>query len=162
MNQISSKAQISSLADIEKSTRGSKLIVHDAVMIDSFVKIKFTGGDGDIIIGEGSYINAGCVMYSGNGIRIGRSVLIAANCTLAPVNHAFSDKSRTIIEQRFQPSKGGIIIEDDVWIGAGVVVLDGSVIKKGSVIAAGSIVNGVTEEYGIYAGNPLQLKKYRI
>ena len=162
MNQVSDKATISKLADIEVSSRGSKLVVADNVMIDAFVKIKFTGGEGDIIIGEGSYINSGCVLYSGNGIVIGKDVLIAANCTFAAVNHEFRDRSRTIAAQRFMPGRGGIIIEDDVWIGAGVIILDGSVIKKGCVIGAGSMVSGTTEEYGIYAGNPLQLKKFRV
>lgn len=162
MNIISPKAKISRLSDIEESSRGSKLIVKDGVMIDSFVKIKFTGGEGDIEIGENSYINSGCVLYSGNGIKIGSNVLIAANCTFAPVNHEYSSRSKTILEQRFKPSKGGIIIEDDVWIGAGVVILDGSHIRKGTVIGASTVVNIITEEYGVYAGNPLELKKYRV
>ncbi|NOT52325.1 MAG: acyltransferase [Chitinophagaceae bacterium] len=161
MNQVSHTASISKLADIEVSSKGSRLVVGENVMIDAFVKIKFTGGIGDIVIGDGSYINSGCVLYSGNGITIGKDVLIAANCTIAPVNHAYIEKNRTIKEQRFKPTKGGIIIEDDTWIGAGVIILDGSVIKKGSVIGAGSIVNGITEEYGVYSGNPLQLIKKR-
>ena len=162
MNIISPRAKISSLSDIEESTRGSKLIVKDGVMIDSFVKIKFTGGSGDIEIGEDSFINSGCILYSGNGIKIGKNVLIAANCTFAAVNHQFELRSKTIREQRFMPSEGGIIIEDDVWIGAGVVILDGSHIKKGTVIGAMAVVNFKTEEYGVYAGHPLELKKFRV
>ncbi|MDB5115738.1 MAG: putative acetyltransferase protein [Mucilaginibacter sp.] len=161
MNEIAKTAKISSLCDIETSSRGSKLIASEGVTIDSFVKIKFVGGLGNIEIGENSFINSGCVLYSGNGIRIGKNVLIAANCTLAPVNHEFKDRSQTIISQRFKPSKGGIIIEDDVWVGSGVIILDGAIIKKGSVIGAGCIVNMVTEEHGIYTGNPLTLKGYR-
>ena len=57
-------------------------------------------------------INAGCVLYTGNGIHIGNYVAIAANCTFAPVNHAYADRSRLIREQGFLPSKGGIVIED--------------------------------------------------
>lgn len=162
MNIISSKAKISKLCDIEESNRDSKLIINDGVMIDAFVKIKFTGGGGDIEIGKNSFINSGCVLYSGNGIKIGSNVLIAANCTFAPVNHEYSMRSKTIIEQRFKPSRGGIIIEDDVWIGAGVVILDGSHIKKGTVIGALTVVNIITEEYGVYADNPLELKKFRV
>jgi acetyltransferase-like isoleucine patch superfamily enzyme len=51
-------------------------------------------------------------------------------------------------------SKGGIIIEEEVWLGAGVTVLDGAVIKRGAVIGAMSLVNGVVEEYSINAGVP--------
>lgn len=161
MNQISISAKVSSLSDIETSNRGSILILGDNSRIDSFVKIKFVGGNENIVIGQNSYINSGCVLYSGNGILIGNDVLIAANCTFAPVNHEYKNRSITIIEQRFKKSKGGIIIEDDVWIGAGSIILDGAHIKKGSVIGAGSIVSIVTQEYGVYMGNPLTLKKFR-
>jgi virginiamycin A acetyltransferase len=155
MNIISEKARISNLADIEVSEKNSKVVIGDGTMIDSFVKIKFSGGLADVIIGDNCYINSGTVIYNGNGIVLGNWVLIAANCTLAPVNHAYLDKNRTIYDQRFLPSKGGIIIEDDVWIGANSVVLDGAFIRKGAVIAAGSIIKGEIESYGIYAGSPL-------
>jgi len=153
---ISEHATISPLADIEDSVRGSKIIIADGVVIDSFVKIKPTGGMGDVVIGENSYINSGTVIYSGHGVTLGKNVLVAANCTIAAVNHEYMDKNRTILEQRHKPSKGGIIIEDDVWIGVNAVVLDGAVIRKGCVIGALSLVNGELEEYGIYVGNPLR------
>ena len=162
MHFIPNNTKISDLADIEISSKGSKFIIGLNCLVDSFVKIKFTGGTGDIVIGNNSYINSGCVLYSGNGINIGNNVLIAANCTLAPVNHQYHSKMKTILEQRFSESKGGIVIEDDVWIGAGSIILDGSYLSKGSVIGAASLVNQKTEEYGIYAGNPLKLIKFRI
>ena len=86
-----SSARISRLADIEDSQRGSRIVIEDDVVIDAFVKIKPSGGSGDVVIGRGTVINAGCVLYTGNGIRIGCNVLIAANCTLAPTNHEFGD-----------------------------------------------------------------------
>ncbi|WP_154364017.1 acyltransferase [Maribacter luteus] len=46
------------------------------------------------------------------------------------------------------------VIEDDVWIGYGSVIMGGVHIKKGSIIAAGSVVTKNTEPYGIYGGNP--------
>src|ERR1700733_10197843 len=118
---ISEHARVSRLADIEDSSRGSTVTIGDGVMIDSFVKIKAAGGSGDISIGRNSYVNSGVVMYIGNGISIGENVLIAANCTLAPTNHEFRSRNVRIADQRFQPSRGGIIIEDDVWIGANSV-----------------------------------------
>ncbi len=73
-----------------------------------------------------------------------------------PVNHEYRDKNRTIIEQRFMPSRGGIKIEDDVWIGANTTILDGTVINKGVVIRANSLVEGELELYCVHAGNPLK------
>jgi virginiamycin A acetyltransferase len=153
---ISKTAKISQYCDIEDSVKGSKIIIGDNVMIDSFVKIKPVGGPGDIIIGANSFINSGVVMYSGNGISIGEDVLIAANCTLSPINHEYRDKTKKIIEQKFIHSKGGITIEDDVWIGANTTILDGAYICKGSVIGAQSLVREKLDPYTVYAGNPLR------
>jgi virginiamycin A acetyltransferase len=157
MNIISEKAIISPLADIEVSTKGSKVVIEAGTMIDSFVKIKFSGGSGDVVIGENCYINSGTVIYSGHGVTLGRGVLIASNCTLAAANHEYRFSSKPILGGGFIPSKGGIFIEDDVWVGANSVVLDGSVIRKGAVVGAGSLVRSELQEYGIYAGNPLKL-----
>ena len=112
------------------------------MVIDAFVKIKPSGGSGDVVIGRGTVINSGCVLYTGNGIRIGRNVLIAANCTLAPTNHEFADPDGRSATQGFQPSRGGIVIGDDVWIGANCVLLDGTTIGSGSVIGAASLLRG--------------------
>lgn len=158
---ISDLARISKLADIEDSVRGTKIEIEDGVVIDSFVKIKAVGGTGDIHIGRNTYINSGCVLYTGNGIRIGADVLIAANCTLAPVNHQFKSSSKKIVEQRFQPSRGGIVIEDDVWIGAGCVILDGALLHTGCVVGANSTVQGELEPYSINAGSPSVRMGYR-
>jgi len=161
MLKIAPTARISHLADIEDSTRGTEIVIGEGTVIDSFVKIKPAGGTGSVVIGERCYLNPGVVIYSGNGIRLGNDVLIAANCTLAPVNHEFRDRSRTIYDQRFSPSKGGIEIGDDVWIGANTVVLDGARIGQGAVVAAGTVVRGELEPYGIYVGNPLRLIGHR-
>jgi len=152
--KISPTAKISKLSDIEDSVRGTSIVIGDESVIDSFVKIKPAGGSGDVTIGKRSVINSGCVLYTGNGISIGDNVAIAANCTLAPVNHAYEAKDILICDQRFKPSKGGIIIEDDVWIGANCVLLDGTILRRGCVIGAMSLVRGEIPAYEIHAGNP--------
>ncbi|WP_319543670.1 acyltransferase [uncultured Pseudodesulfovibrio sp.] len=154
-------ATVSEFADIEASVRGSRIVVGAYSMVDSFVKIKPAGGSGDVIIGKSSYINSGTVIYSGEGITIGDNVLIAANCTLAPVNHAYKKRDTPIIKQGFTPGKGGITIEDDVWIGAGSVILDGAILRKGCVVGAGSVVNHEIPEYSINVGSPAKLIGYR-
>ncbi len=152
--KIDPSARISPLADIEESVRGTLIEIGARTMVDAFVKIKPTGGMGECVIGADCAINSGTVIYTGNGVRIGQGVAIAANCTLAPTNHQIADRDRPIREQGFQPSKGGITIEDDVWLGAGVVVLDGAVIRRGAVIAAGAVVRGEVEPFAIYGGVP--------
>ncbi len=154
--KIDPTAKISPLADIEDSVRGTVIAVGPRTLIDAFVKIKPAGGTGDVVIGADCAINSGTVIYTGNGVTIGDAVAIAANCTLAPTNHEISDPSRHIRLQGFQPSKGGIVIEEDVWLGSNVVVLDGAIIRKGAVIGAGSVVRGEVPAYEIHAGAPLR------
>lgn len=161
MLEISPSARISHLAHIEDSERGSRIVIGDNVMIDSFVRIKPVGGSGDIRIGNDCFINSGSVIFSGNGVDIGEWVLIAPNCTLAPVNHAYMDKDMTIRHQGFLPSKGGIRIERDVWIGANSVILDGAILREGCVIGAGALVTGEVEAFSINVGNPLRCIGYR-
>ncbi|MGB3705900.1 MAG: acyltransferase [Castellaniella sp.] len=156
MIEINESAVISHLADIEDSVRGSRIVIGARSVVDSFVKIKPAGGMGDLVVGADVVINSGCVLYTGNGISIGNSVAIAANCTFAPVNHEYRSRGRLIRSQGFRPSKGGIIVEDDVWIGANCVLLDGACVHQGAVIAAGSVVRGELEAYGVYGGSPLR------
>jgi len=52
-----------------------------------------------------------------------------------------------------------IVIEDDVWLATGVIVLPGTTIKRGSVVSAGSVVSGTIEEYSLVAGNPAKIKR---
>jgi acetyltransferase-like isoleucine patch superfamily enzyme len=156
MIELHPTARVSTLADIEDSVRGTRIVIGEGTTIDAFVKIKPAGGSGDVLIGPHCTINSGCVLYTGNGIRMGTGVLVAANCTFAPVNHAYQDRATPIRKQGFLPGKGGIVIGDDVWIGANVVLLDGAVIGDGCVIAACSVVRGTLDAWGIYGGNPLR------
>jgi acetyltransferase-like isoleucine patch superfamily enzyme len=161
MIEVHPTAFVSPLADIEESVKGSKIVIGPKSYIDAFVKIRAAGGTGDVLIGSHSLINSGCVLYIGNGIVIGNNVSIAANCVLAPTNHEFRDRNVLHQKQGFRPSRGGIRIEDDVWIGAGSVLLDGATLKAGCVIGACSLVLGTTDAYGVYAGNPLVKREER-
>jgi acetyltransferase-like isoleucine patch superfamily enzyme len=155
-------ASVSLQADIEDSIRGTLISIGANSIIDSFVKIKPAGGIGDVLIGENVVINSGCVIYTGNGVSVGNNVAIAANCVFAPVNHEFKTRNKLIREQGFRPSKGGIVIEDDVWIGAGCVLLDGAILRRGCVIAAMTLVRSEVAAYTIQGGQPLTLLGQRV
>ena len=49
------------------------------------------------------------------------------------------------------------MIEDDVWIGANCVLLDGAILRRGCVLGAGSVVRSELAEYTVYAGQPLRV-----
>jgi acetyltransferase-like isoleucine patch superfamily enzyme len=115
---------------------------------------------GSILIGSNCSINPYTIIYGhGSGTKIGNNVLIAGQCMIIPANHNFS---RTDIPMNLQGTNSkGIVIEDDVWIGAGCQILDGVTISRGSIIAAGSVVNKSTEPYSIMGGVPAKLIKKR-
>lgn len=141
-------------ARIHGSTRGTRIVIGDHSEIYDHVVIRCVGGSGDIVMGDHCYLNPGAVLYSGNGIRMGRYVLVAAGVMIMPTNHAFSRRDIPIRHQGFAPSKGGIEIGDDVWIGANAVILDGARIGRGAIIGAGGVVSGTVPEYEIWAGVP--------
>ncbi len=147
-------AFLSSTASIQPSVRGSKIIIGAYSQIYDFVVIKAVGGQGNIVIGEHCYINAHSTLYSGNGIQLGNYVLIAPGCVLVPTNHSYRSRTLPIRHQGFLPSKGGIVIEDDVWIGANCTLLDGTIIKRGAIIAAGSVVEGKIGAFQLWGGTP--------
>jgi acetyltransferase-like isoleucine patch superfamily enzyme len=159
--EISPDAVISPDARIHASVRGSRLVIGAYTYLYDFAVIRFVGGSGDIVIGEHCHINTHCVLYSGSGILLGNDVLIAPGTAIVPANHSIARRDTVIRQQGFTPSRGGVTVEDDVWVGANCVLLDGAYIERGAVIAAGSVVNGRIPAYTIWGGVPSKLLKHR-
>jgi acetyltransferase-like isoleucine patch superfamily enzyme len=101
-----------------------------------------------IYIGGHCSINIGVFFNVSSKLLIGNNVTISANVFI----------TTTGLDLTHFPNKvhfsQDTFIEDDVWIGAGSIILPGVTLKKGSVIGAGSIVTKDTEEFSVYAGNP--------
>jgi len=114
---------------------------------------------GNIVIGDNCSVNSYCVIYGVGGLTIGNGVRIGTHTTIIPSNHRYDKCDQYIYKQGI--TSLGIAIEDDVWIGAGVVVLDGVTIARGCVIGANAVVAKSTEPYGVYVGVPAKLIKKR-
>ncbi len=117
--------------------------------------------NGVIRIGSGSDIGANCLLATDQKLEIGKHVLIAAyTYCCAGGNHAYDRKDVPIIKQGFI-NKGGVVIEDDVWIGAHGMILDGVTIGHGSIIGAHSMVNRSIPPHSIAWGQPAERRRDR-
>ena len=102
----------------------------------------------DTWIGEYNNLRAG-----GGDIVIGAGCLISQFCTLVASNHG-SDRNLLIQAQAPPTDRRGVVLGDDVWLGAGVTITPGVTVNTGAIIGAGSVVTKNVPEYEIWAGVP--------
>lgn len=110
-----------------------------------------------IRIGRGCFVGEFNVLRGQGGITIGDNVYLSPMVQLMAVDHVFADPRRPIREQGI--TARGITIEDDVWIGAGAVVLDGVRVGRGAVIGAGAVVTRDVEPHTVVAGVPAVVRR---
>ena len=116
-------------------------------------------GVGPVIIGDRTKIGLSNTIIG--PVTIGNDIRLAQNITLSGLNHNYEDVSMPIHVQGV--STAPIVIEDETWIGANVVVVAGVTIGKHSIVAAGSIVTKDIPPYSVAVGNPARvLKKYNL
>lgn len=117
----------------------------------------FFGSGFDIEIGDNSGLGLNCRVTG--PLTIGRDVMIGPDVMIFTQNH---EMSRLDIPMRLQTApKEPVVIEDDVWIAARVIILPGVTVHKGAVVGAGAIVTKDVPEYAVVAGNPARVIKYR-
>lgn len=130
------------------------LIVDKSALLCEYVIVRCP--EAKLIIGKGSQIGPFSVIFTHKeDLIIGDNVMIAPHCVIAAGIH---DYRNTEIPMRFSEcfSKGGIIIEDDVWIGANCTITDNVRIGKGAVVGANSLVNKDVLPYDIVGGVPIK------
>lgn len=108
-----------------------------------------------IRIGRDSLIGEYNVLRGQGGITVGDRVYTAPLVQILAVNHRFEDPTKPMVDQGI--SAEGIVIEDDVWIGAGAIVTDGVRIGCGAVIAAGAVVTANVPERSVAGGVPARV-----
>ncbi len=110
----------------------------------------------NIYIGDNSYIGEGAEFLSTNAeIHIGENVMIGPNVMLITGNHNIHEIGIYMNDVKIKNENDdeNIVIENDVWIGAGAIILKGVKIGTGSVIGAGAIVCKSVKPYQIYVGS---------
>lgn len=109
----------------------------------------------------GDHSNIGPFSYVGcsGPIRIGNNVMISPRVSLYAENHVIAGIDLPMKEQGV--TQKGIVIEDDCWIAANSIILDGVTIGRGSVVAAGAVVSKDVPPYSVVAGVPARIIKSR-
>lgn len=133
-----------------RNRENGKIIVEDDVTIEHDCRL-VAARDGVIKVGQGSVITAYAIINGGGDIIIGRNVVIGPRCSINANEHVIH-KGVPILPRQFV--HGPVVIEDQSWLAANVVVTMGTTIREGSVIAANAVVTKDTEPFSINGGVP--------
>jgi len=113
-------------------------------------------GRQSVRIGNNTGIGDYVVIWGGGGVEIGNDVLIAAHSIITSQGH---DLNAELFDKSNIMKK--IVIKDNVWIGAGTIILPGVTIEENSVIGAGSVVTHNIPANSIALGTPAKVIKNR-
>jgi len=130
------------------------LVMHHAELhVYNFRNLPHAG----IRIGRESLIGEFNVIRGQGGVEIGNRVYTAPLVQILAVEHVYDDPDRPFVEQGIRAK--GIVIEDDVWIGAGAIITDGVHLGRGAVVGAGAVVTHDVPAHTIVAGVPARVIK---
>ncbi|PMH74635.1 acetyltransferase [Vibrio cyclitrophicus] len=115
--------------------------------------------------GDNCQINDNVHIVASENVTIKNNVLIASRVFISDLNHgSYSGKFQSHpyeLAAKRTLSSSPVLIENNVWLGEGVVVLPGVTISENVIVGANSVVSKNLEANAIYAGNPARLiKKY--
>jgi len=152
-----------------ESRKGGKVVICENVILNSWnlgyhlnmhsrVKLFSEGANAEIRIGMNTRINGACI-HARDFIRIGSNCLIGANTQIidSDGHELMGRQPENRVNSTDTPK--GILIEDNVWLGANVIVLKGTTIGKGAVVAIGSVVTSNVESNTLVGGVPAKFIK---
>jgi acetyltransferase-like isoleucine patch superfamily enzyme len=134
-----------------------------------FYRPYISGNDNSkIVIGNGTYISNNARFFLDEDFCIGNFCQVSTDFTAITRRHAITNLSLGCITGgglgffgETEDMSKSITIKNDVWIGTKVILMPGVTVENGCVIGAGSVVTKDCKPYGIYAGNPAKLIRYR-
>jgi len=127
--------------------------------VSSFTKMK--AAEGDLIMGARCGFATGCFISPGaKAITIGDNFICGPNAVITSSNYVY-EKLDVHPEDQGHTSKG-VRIGDNVWLGAGTIVLDGSVLGDNTIVVANSLINRRYPPNVILQGNPAKIIMKRV
>jgi len=120
-----------------------------------FLNAKLIEVGDNVFIGENAYFS------SDNGITIGNEVMFGPYPMIIGGDHNISVVGKLMTNVHTGGVNKPVVIEDDVWIGARVLILKGVTVGEGSVIGAGSVVTRDLPPYVVAYGNPCRVQRPR-
>jgi acetyltransferase-like isoleucine patch superfamily enzyme len=149
------------------TVRNGKICLEGNNYIGKYVEI---GTGGEVSIGFNTSIQDRCIILE--DVEIGRHCLLAHNIYISSGKHYFDfkpefyikDQDALVSQDAELASKHSkkVIIGDDCWIGASVVIMSGVTIGRGCVIGANSVVTKDVEPFSVIAGSPAKIIKKRL
>ena len=141
------KAQVSPRSEVDVSAQAQ---LGAGTVVSAYTKIKVNGA---LSVGENCSIGTGVfIAVEDGGIEIGNHCMIGSNASIIGNNYKYALGDTPIMYQ--EKTSVGIKIGNDVWIGAGAIVLDGAKIEDGCIVTPGSVVSGTVASNSIVQGNP--------
>ena len=134
--------------------REGRLQIGRHTFVESGVTIHSTSGR--INLGQRVYLSHGVTVGALGLVEIGDFSLVGPGCYITDADHRFSDLTAPVPDQGMT-SKGLTVIEDNVWLGANVVVTSGVRIGRRSVIGANSVVTRDIPAFAVAAGIPAKV-----
>lgn len=115
--------------------------------------------NGDIVIDDHANMGFNCEIFSGSRVRLGKHTLVAAFTYLVGGDHTHDRIDVPVLYQ--DRIARGIEVDDNVWLGAHVVVADGVTIGRDAIVGAGAVVRGEIPPFAVAAGVPARVIRDR-
>jgi acetyltransferase-like isoleucine patch superfamily enzyme len=171
---------VPAIEDHVRLCRVEDIRLGDGVYLDHGVYLH--AGPGGLTIGNHSWLMAGCrfhvfnyrdlphagihlgsrvfvgeetIMRGQGGIHVGDNVLFGPRVQVLAVDHVFTDTTQPIMQQGI--TARGIRIEENCWIGAGAIILDGVTVGRGACIGAGAVVTKSVPPHSLAVGVPARV-----
>lgn len=129
---------------------GKKVFIMDSCIISSPLGIE---------IGDHVCINHHTTISGKGSLKIGNFIMIGPNCNILTADHGSKNQTEPMMFQEIV--YGPVEIEDDVWLGANVVILPNVKIGRGAIVGANAVVTKNVPAFAIVGGVPAKLIRYR-